>query len=119
MKDTKFIQCALRLKCDTGSDLETVGLCAEHDGTAIRIYGDKDTGHELRVSEFAIFDGKEWKEDEPTDSQRAALAAILAKEVDRLRYEREAEDFREELNDKRSNEVLRFGFEGGIYGQLN
>lgn len=119
MKDTKFIQCALRLKCDTGSDLSTVGLHSEHNGTAIRIYGDEDTGHELRVSEFAVMDGKEWKEDEPTDSQRAALAAILAKEVSRIVYKIEVNEFQEELNEKRSNEVLRYGFEGGVYGQLN
>lgn len=90
----RFIRCASHLTRDTGNDLDAVGLSSEYNNTSISIYGDYDNGHELIISEFVIKVGGEWTEVNPTDTQRAALAAILAKEVENVRQIRDEDKAR-------------------------
>lgn len=113
----RFIRCASHLTRDTGNDLDTVGLSSEYNNTSISIYGDYDNGHELIISEFVIKVGGVWTEVSPTDTQRAALAAILAKEVENVRQIRD-EDIEMTLAQlDLENEIDRYGMEGAVYGK--
>lgn len=104
-------------KCDTGDDVETIGMMAQNFGYVISFYGTVQSNYDLIVEEFGCFQNGDWVECEPTEEQMDKMKLVLAKEIQRINTLIEEDALEEARALQEEADEMRYGHPGAIYGK--
>ena len=105
------------VECETGNDLDIVGLGTRIFGYSIGFYGEQDNGHELIIDEFGHFVEGDWVTCNPTPKQLETMKSMLSKEIKRIQSEIEQEELDEAYALQCEADEMRLGHPGAIYGK--
>lgn len=106
-----------RCSCDTGDDIEQVGMSVSNFGYSINFYGDQSENHKLIVDEFGHFVKDEWVVCEPTQEQLEIMERMLRKEVDRVGKLAEQEEIDHAYALQCEADEMKYGTPGALYGK--
>tara|TARA_A100000164_G_scaffold364480_1_gene382822 strand:- start:181 stop:552 length:372 start_codon:yes stop_codon:yes gene_type:complete len=95
LSNREFKKLISKATCDTGADLETVGLTAEYGKMHINFYAEAESDHNLSVECYGkLKNNGSWGEDyKLTQEQEAQLQNLISKQVAQITQEQEAEAY--------------------------
>ncbi|MEM1337813.1 MAG: hypothetical protein AAF634_10085 [Bacteroidota bacterium] len=84
LRASLFATILSRATCDTGMDVDCIGITASYRHYTISFYGDRKDNYALMVEDFGKLDKGKWIQFEPTTEQLNCLEQRLEAEVERI-----------------------------------
>ena len=109
MTDQDFVKLASKLKCDTGNELDVIGMKYETSRIVLDIYGEMENDHEMIVDQFAIKRKNEWMDVELNEAQLKILEIIFRAEVKKVKEIHKLHKESENESEQYEKDVRRFG----------
>ena len=109
MTDQDFVKLASKLKCNTGNELDVIGMKYETSRVVLDIYGEMENDHEMIVDQFAIKRKNEWMDMELNEAQLKILEIIFRAEVEKVKELRKLKEESENESEQYEKDVQRFG----------
>lgn len=118
MDDVYFLMCASKLKCDSGNDIETIGLRGSEAPYEISFYGDECDNYKLVVEDFGVRTKIGWVQMVPSEKHIEIMQNQLNKKADSIYRERSEKERNERRCESEYREETRYGTPGAIYDSI-
>lgn len=115
MRNTIFAKLIKKLKLETGEDLETVGLTANHNNYELSFNGDMLDDYDLNVTLFGRMHQGKWEDMKPTPAQLKGMQDLLNVAVMEIETEKERDRINMEMEEQ---EYYRNGEAGSLYSKF-
>ena len=105
-------------KCDTGIDIDCVGITASYFQYTISFYGDREDDYALKVEDFGKLAKGKWMQYAPTTEQLDRLKSRLDLEVETIEQHIVALEQEELRTLQEEIYYERYGHPGAIYSKF-
>ena len=109
MTDQDFVKLASKLKCDTGNELDVIGMKYETSKIVLNIFGEHENDHEMIVDQFMIKRNGKLVNVGLTEVQLKILEIIFRAEVEKVKELHKLQKESENESEQYEKDVQRFG----------
>lgn len=118
MTDQDFVKLASKLKCNTGNELDVIGMKYETSKIILNIYGEMDNDHTMIIDQALVRKKGKWSSVELSEKHLNALERIFKKEVERAKLDNRIKKEANEENEQYARDVDKYGMEGALYSKF-
>ena len=118
MNDKQFTEAANKLKRDTGTEIDVIGMKYETSKIILNIYGEQEDDHAMIIDQALVRKKGKWASVELSEKHLNALERIFRKEVERAKLDNRIKKEANEENEQYARDVDKYGMEGALYSKF-
>ena len=109
MKDKDLVNAVIKLKRDTGNEIDVIGMSCETNNVVLNVYGEMQSDHEMIVDQCLFKNKKKWHSVELCEAHIKAIEIVFRAEVEKVKEAYKIEGESEMESEQYAKDVQRFG----------